>query len=69
MATVRARPQSTRTGFAEPINTTGSLQEEIERMAYDLYEQRGRIDGHDWEDWLEAERIVTQREKACIQSG
>lgn len=69
MATVRARPQSTRTGFAEPINTAGSLQEEIERVAYDLYEQRGRIDGHDWEDWLEAERIVTQREEAGIRSG
>ena len=69
MAIVRARSQSTRTGLAEPINTPGSLQEEIERMAYDLYEQRGRIDGHDWEDWLEAERIVTQREEAGIRSG
>ena len=56
-------------GFAEPINTAGSLQEEIERVAYDLYEQRGRIDGHDLEDWLEAERIVTQREETNRQTG
>jgi hypothetical protein len=69
MATVRARHQSTRTGLAEPVNTPGSLQEEIERTAYDLYEQRGRIDGHDWEDWLEAERMVKQREEAGIRSG
>ena len=50
------------------VNTPGSRQEEIERMAYDLYEQRGRIDGHDWEDWLEAERIIRQREEAGIRS-
>lgn len=68
MATVRARHQSPRTGFAEPITTPGFLQEEIERMAYDLYERRGRIDGHDWEDWLEAERIIRQREEAGIRS-
>ncbi len=69
MATVRARPQSAQRGLAEPINPAGSLQEEIERVAYGLYEQRGRIEGHDWEDWLEAERIVTQREEAGIRSG
>ena len=32
--------------------------EEVARVAYSLYEQRGREDGHDLEDWLEAERIV-----------
>jgi len=69
MATVRARPQSTRTGFAEPINTGESLQKEIEHVAHDLYERRGRIDGHDVEDWLEAERIVTQREETSRQTG
>lgn len=69
MATVQARPQSTRTGLAEPINTAGSLQEEIEHVAYDLYERRGRIDGHDWEDWLEAEQIVKQRATAHLQTG
>ena len=38
-------------------------------MAYEFYERRGRIDGHDVEDWLEAERIVKQREEANRQSG
>jgi len=66
MATVRARPQSVQRGLAEPINTPGSIQEEIERVAYDLYEQRGRLDGHDWEDWLEAERIVKQQREARL---
>jgi hypothetical protein len=26
--------------------------------AYELYEQRGRIDGHALEDWLKAEAII-----------
>ena len=69
MATVRTRHQSARTGLAEPIHTAGSLQEEIGRVAYDLYEQRGRIAGYDWEDWFEAERIVTQRAEAGIRFG
>jgi hypothetical protein len=31
-------------------------REDVERRAYELYEQRGREDGHDWDDWLAAER-------------
>jgi hypothetical protein len=30
-------------------------QNEIERRAYELYEQRGREDGHDRHDWFLAE--------------
>ena len=29
---------------------------DIARRAYELYEQRGRDDGHDLDDWLQAER-------------
>ncbi len=29
--------------------------DEISRLAYLLYEARGRVDGHDVEDWLLAE--------------
>ena len=29
---------------------------DIARRAYDLFEQRGSRDGHDVDDWLEAER-------------
>lgn len=36
-------------------------QDEVARVAYALYEKRGRISGHDQEDWLEAERIVRTR--------
>ena len=32
----------------------------IARKAYDLFERRGRSEGHDVEDWLEAERLVKE---------
>lgn len=31
---------------------------EVAKVAYGLYELRGRENGHDLEDWLKAERIV-----------
>ena len=43
-------------------NTSGgehAPSDEIARLAYCLYEARGRRDGHDVEDWLEAERELT----------
>jgi len=42
-------------------NTTTNLVDEIRRRAYELYEQRGREDGHDLEDWFRAEGEVTQK--------
>ncbi len=37
------------------------LCEEIEKIAYELWEQTGRVHGRDLEHWLEAERIVKER--------
>jgi Protein of unknown function (DUF2934) len=36
-----------------------NLEESIRRRAYELYEQRGREDGHDVDDWVRAEAEVT----------
>jgi hypothetical protein len=36
---------------------------EVTRVAYELYEQRGRADGHALDDWLNAERLVKQRSR------
>jgi hypothetical protein len=30
----------------------------VQQRAYELYEQRGRTDGHDLDDWLQAEREI-----------
>jgi len=42
---------------------TGGLEppsrDEIERLAYRLYERRGRRDGRDLDDWLTAEQELT----------
>lgn len=37
------------------------LHEEIARLAYELYEKGGRVEGRDRENWLEAEKIVRAR--------
>lgn len=42
------------------IEATGDLQEQIRRRAYELYEQRGAENGHELEDWLQAEAEVKQ---------
>lgn len=35
------------------------MQAEIAQRAYEIYESRGRIEGADVDDWLQAEREVT----------
>ncbi len=37
------------------------LEQAIRRRAYELYEQRGRHDGHAQDDWLQAEAEVLSR--------
>src|SRR5215469_12165796 len=36
-------------------------EQEIRRRAYVLYEERGREDGHDTDDWLRAEAEVSAK--------
>ena len=45
---------------------TSELQEQIHRRAYELYEQRGRDDGHELDDWLQAESEVTQQKAKTV---
>jgi hypothetical protein len=40
---------------------TTDLELEIRRRAYELYEQRGYLPGHEDEDWLVAEQEVLSR--------
>ena len=39
-------------------------RDEIARLAYHFYETRGRRDGQDIDDWLSAERKLTQQDEA-----
>ena len=43
------------------IKANPNLTDQIRRRAYELYEQRGREEGHELEDWLRAEEEVTGR--------
>lgn len=46
---------------------TGEFQEHIFRhRAYELYEQHGRTNGHDLDDWLQAESELTQQKPCAI---
>ena len=40
-----------------------AARDEVAKVAYELFERRGRAPGHDLEDWLEAERIVAERRR------
>ena len=50
--------------FLDPHATTGKEQGKIASLAYTLFEQRGRVDGYDLDDWLAAEQKIVSREKA-----
>jgi len=41
-------------------STSSGLEEQINRRAFELYDQRGREDGHAEEDWLRAERELLE---------
>ena len=47
--------QSGRLTLVDPHGTNEPRHETVRRRAYEIYEQRGREDGHDLEHWLKAE--------------
>jgi Protein of unknown function (DUF2934) len=51
-----ATPKAT-AGKRETL-TPEERHEQISRRAYELYEQRGRHDGNDLRDWLQAEAEI-----------
>ena len=59
-----AHSETTQPPAKRPMPVTassGNLEEEIRRRAYELYELRGREDGYAEEDWTRAEREVLAR--------
>lgn len=56
--------------------TKKNVYDEIREIAYNLFENRGRVHGYDLEDWVEAERIVmkkhakeTEEDTTIVRSG
>ena len=54
-------PKQDKTDFQG--QTRAELAAEIRCLAYKLYEQRGRADGHALEDWAQAEAEVLQSQR------
>lgn len=48
-------PKLTEETRAEEVDL---LRADVEKRAYQLYEARGRVDGFDLEDWLQAEQEI-----------
>jgi len=57
-------PKQTASTVAEQVSP--ELQEQVRSRAYELYEQRGRADGHDLDDWLQAESEIIQNKREVV---
>jgi len=51
------------------MKSAPDVQEQIRCRAYELYEQRGREDGHDLDDWLQAESEVAQKKGKAVAAS
>jgi hypothetical protein len=51
------------------IEPNPNLADRIRRRAYELYEERGREEGHELEDWLRAEEEVTGRRVRAVTAN
>jgi len=49
-----------------PTAVEANREQEIRCRAYEIYEARGRENGHDREDWLRAEAELTGRTEIAI---
>ncbi len=46
-----------------------NMHDEIAKMAYLLYEKKGKVDGGDLDDWLEAEKIILGIQNGQMSKG
>ena len=64
-----ATPPRTKIAATPPagaaIVLASQVQEQVRARAYQLYEQRGKIEGHDLEDWLQAEAELLPSSKTA----
>jgi len=63
MKSIEANTPIPITTKSQPIGPPSEFQEQVRVLAYQIYEQRGRADGHDLDDWLQAEGEVREKGK------
>jgi hypothetical protein len=64
------KTKSTQNSMAKQLNGSNSkpTHEEIAQRARAIYEQKGRVPGHDLENWLEAEAQLNAGRKTSSES-
>jgi hypothetical protein len=65
MATERAtrRRGSTKDNVFRMPGSEAASREEVARRAFEIFQSRGSDHGRDFEDWLQAEREVSERRR------
>ena len=60
--TVKKKPSMRSPLAASPrfIELSDGMRDRIAKKAFELWQERGCRDGHDFEDWLDAEAIVNE---------
>jgi len=66
--TPRSNPTRT-TPRAKERHAPAEVEAEIRRRDYELYERRGRMDGHELDDWLQAEAEVLETDFETAGAG
>ena len=56
----KGKSSSSRGTSEKPIEFPEGTRERISRKAYELWEQRGRGEGHSLRDWLDAEEAIME---------
>lgn len=60
MANARQKPPTT------VASDPQELEHQIRQRSFELYEERGREDGHEVDDWLRAEQEITGRKVRAV---
>jgi hypothetical protein len=58
---VKLMSKQTDSNIAQQVSA--AAEEQVRSRAYELYEQQGRADGHDLQDWLQAESEITSNKR------
>ena len=66
--TAKSKSREPRSRKPDP---SSDIEERIRQRSFELYEQRGRVDGFALDDWLQAEREIlgAQKRKAKAARG
>jgi hypothetical protein len=64
---ITMKPTQSETELYQANQRTESHRQQIEVRAYELFEQRGREEGHELDDWLQAESEITMPARSQIR--